>query len=355
MQIFKDLSIIEVASALAGPQAGTFFKELGADILKVEPPQGDISRRWRSGTEDLSADCSIYYSSVNGDKKSVRLDLQLTADRDQLGRWLADCDVLITNFSDRQAQRFGLDYGRLGTQYPKLILANLTGFGRQSDRRAFDVLMQAETGYLSMTGEPNRPPSKIPIPFIDIIAGHQLKEAILVALYRRTITNKGGEIQLSLFDSAISALANQASNYLMGGTIPGPMGTQHPSIAPYGDLYRTRDDQWLVLAIGSDQHFKTLCQGMGLTDLPRDIRFSTNANRVTHRTLLNGVLQERFAQDTLEQWLDKFETNDILGGPVRDLAQVFALPQSHHLIAEEELPDRTLSRRVKTAVFQWSE
>src|ERR1041384_6818530 len=216
---FKDLKVIELASVLAGPAVGMFFAELGADVLKIENPKngGDITRQWKNASEK-PGDLSAYYASVNWGKSSVSLDISDEKGRRQLFAWLQNADVLIMNFKAGDAEKLGLDFPSLSARFPKLICGYLTGYGENDPRPAFDLVMQAETGFMSMNGTPESGPLKMPVAIIDIMAAHQLKEGLLTALFLRERSGKGSCVKVSLFDAAIASLANQASNFLMTGT-----------------------------------------------------------------------------------------------------------------------------------------
>ncbi|MDX5404626.1 MAG: CoA transferase, partial [Bacteroidota bacterium] len=257
--LFRELTVVELASVLAGPSVGMFFAELGARVIKVESPSGDVTRGWKLPDESPDSNVSAYFSSVNYHKEYVSLDLKDPSDREHLNAILKEADVLIQNWKEGDAEKFGLSAGSLMARFPKLIIADLSGFALETQRVAYDIVLQAETGWLSMTGHPGGGPAKLPVALIDLLAGHQLKEGILAALWQRERTGTGAQVAVSLEESALASLANQASNYLMCGNIPGPMGTAHPNIAPYGEIFRCRDDHPLLLAVGSDVQFQKLC------------------------------------------------------------------------------------------------
>ncbi len=352
--IFASLRILEIASALAGPQTGTFFKELGAQILKIENKTrgGDISRHWKLKGEDRDTPDSVYYCSINGNKANIQLDLSDSNDYGILLDHVRNADIVITNFTQTKATEFGLRYKDLCLQKSDIILANVTGFGTESNRQAFDVLLQAEAGYLSMTGHRGGEPTKIPLPIIDILAAHQLKEAILCALLKKLQSGEGSYIELSLLDTALASLANQASTYLMLGQVPGPLGTRHPAIAPYGDIYKCADGEQIILAIGTDKQFNELCSGMDLEANRWEFDFKTNADRVMQRDRLNIMLGQVFSEKSSQHWIDLFRKNGILGGKVKNLAEVLDEPGAKNMIVEEQMPSGVLSRRVKNIAFR---
>jgi crotonobetainyl-CoA:carnitine CoA-transferase CaiB-like acyl-CoA transferase len=349
--IFKNLYIVELATALAGPQTGTFFMELGAQVTKMEPPMGDVSRHWKNTFESDSDRSSIYYLSINGNKKSMTIDLNDSRDKIKLKNHLRKADIVITNFTALKAQEFSLTYQDLKELKSDVILANISGYGLHDESPAFDILIQAESGLLSMTGYPNDLPAKIPIPIVDILASHQLKEGILCGLLKRQNTGEGAEIQVSLIDSAISALANQAGNYLMGGIIPAPMGTQHPSIAPYGDLFYTSDGKCILLAVGSEKQFKSLCIALDQASLSDHKKFSTNKTRVKNRKALHEKISHIIAMKKGKYWQQKFKLNKVPATMIKSLAEVFSQKRYAHMVLKGQTQAESEFQRVRTVVF----
>lgn len=354
-EFFKDqLKVVELASVLAGPAVGMFFAELGAEVLKIENRKtgGDMTRSWKLPSEDPASSYSAYYASVNWNKKTYLLDLEDTEDRELAYSLLCDADIVISNYRTKVAEKLGVDYPTLAKRNPTLILAQLNAFDAHSERPAFDVVLQAEAGFLYMNGEADGPPVKMPVALIDVLAAHQLKEGILLALLRRTRTGKGAYVSVSLFDSAVASLANQATNWLMAGHIPQRMGTQHPTIAPYGDMYGCGDGKSVVLAVGTEKQFKQLCEVLDLTELLNDESFNTNAARVKNRVALNSRLAEKIAVWEAESLLGKLEEKSVPSAAVRTLPEVFELPAAQTMGLEEILPDGTVSKRVKTVAFE---
>lgn len=203
-----------------------------------------------------------------------------------------------------------------------------------------------------MNGEADGPPVKMPVALIDVLAAHQLKEGILLALLRRTQTGKGAFVKTSLFEAAVASLVNQATNWLMGGYIPQRMGTQHPNIAPYGDLYTCSDGQQIVLAVGTEKQFAHLCYQLKLEALLEDPRFDTNAARVKNRAALNTLLSEKISVWESSLLLQNLEKQGVPSASIRNMQQVFELPSAQSMILEETWPDGTLSQRVKTVAFE---
>ncbi|AEI49555.1 CaiB/BaiF CoA transferase family protein [Runella slithyformis] len=357
-EFFKDqLKVVELASVLAGPAVGMFFAELGAEVLKIENKKtgGDMTRSWKLPSEEAASPFSAYYASVNWNKKTYLLDLEEAHDREQAHALLRDADIVISNYRTKVAEKLGVDYATLAERNPTLIFAQLNAFDAHSERPAFDVVLQAEAGFLYMNGEADGPPVKMPVALIDVLAAHQLKEGILLALLRRTHTGKGAYVSVSLFDSAVASLANQATNWLMAGHIPQRMGTQHPTIAPYGDMYQCKDGKSIVLAAGTEKHFQQLCEVLGLSELLTETSFSTNAARVRNRVSLNSRLAEKIVHWKAESLLGKLEERSVPAAVIRTLQEVFELPAAQAMVLEEILPDGTVSKRVKTVAFEVDE
>lgn len=353
-QLCKDLKVVELASVLAGPAVGQFFAELGASVIKIENKTtgGDVTRRWKAPSEAPEASASAYYYSVNWGKETQFLDLNAPADRQQVLDWIAEADVVVSNYREASAQRLGMDYATLAALNPRLIYAEITGYGSDDPRPAFDVVLQAETGFLHMTGLPDGPPVKMPVALIDLLAAHQLKEGVLMALWQREKTGLGGYVRVSLYDAAVASLANQATNWLIAGHSPGRMGTQHPNIAPYGDLFTTRDGGQLVLAIGAEAQFAALCEVLGL-DLHRQEAFASNSSRVRHRDALTAALAPAIARRDRRELLQELAARQAPAGAVLALPEVFENPAAKRLLLWQPDEDGQEVACVKTAVFEY--
>lgn len=348
------IKVVELAAVLAGPAVGMFLAELGATVVKVENKTtgGDMTRHWKLPSEDPALPYSAYFCSVNWGKQHLFLDLTDPKDRDVLDPLLAEADIVIANFKPGFAQRIGLDAPTLRQRYPRLIYAEINGFGPDDDRPAFDVVLQAEAGFLYMTGHPGQPPVKMPVALIDLLAAHQLKEGILLALYQRLQHGKGAEVRVSLYAAALASLANQASNWLMAGHIPQPMGTAHPNIAPYGDTFLMKDEQYVVLAVGTDKQFLDLLELLGLASSHPQLRFTTNDLRVRHRTELLALLSPALRQWEASDFLQACEQKGIPAAAIKNMKEVFSQPEAQQWVLEDQLPDGTIGKRVKTAVFE---
>ncbi|MYI98320.1 MAG: CoA transferase, partial [Gemmatimonadetes bacterium] len=236
--LFKDLIVIEAANVLAGPAVGMFFAELGATVIKVENIRtgGDTTRQWKLPAEDEHSDVSAYFSSVNWGKRSIGVDFSIPAGYEVIVDLVRRADVFLQSFKPGDAGKFGLDYPALRGVNDRLIYADITAFGEEDERPGFDAVLQAETGFMGMNGTEASGPVKMPVALIDLLLAHQLKESLLIALIERMQSGRGSYNTVSLFQSGVASLANQAANYLVAGSVPGRTGSDHPNIAPYGTV-----------------------------------------------------------------------------------------------------------------------
>jgi crotonobetainyl-CoA:carnitine CoA-transferase CaiB-like acyl-CoA transferase len=334
--IFKGIKVLELANVLAGPSVGMFLAELGAEVIKVENPltNGDVTRSWRLSTEDKSNDISSYFSCANWGKKSVALDISKTEGLQIVHQLVAKADIVISSYKPGDEEKFGLDYESLKNLNPAIILASISGYGSNNKRTAYDSVLQAETGFMSMNGTQESGPLKMPVAFIDLFAAHQLKEAILLAWIQKMKTGKGSHASVSLFDSALIALANQATNYLQAGYVPGLAGSLHPNIAPYGETFETKDSQHILLAVGSDKQFAELCKVLQLEHVDDDSKFSTNAARLRNREELQTILSAAIANWNSKELSDELISRNVPTGLVRNVAE--ALKVGHGLILQQD-------------------
>ncbi|XOV68918.1 MAG: CaiB/BaiF CoA transferase family protein [Fluviicola sp.] len=347
----QGMKVIDASTVLAGPSVGMYFAELGAEVIKVEhPTHADVTRSWKLPSEDKESTVSAYFSSINFGKKYLKLDLKFPKHQERFSRLLEEADILLMNFKRSDYNKFQLTDEVLTREYPKLIVGKISGYGTESDRVAYDLILQAESGFMSMNGQPDGPPTKMPVAFVDVLAAHHLKEAILLALYSREKTNEGSIINVSLYDAAVSSLVNQASNYLMTGHIPQRMGSMHPNIAPYGELFETEDGKTITFAIGSDHHFEKLCSALSVPRLSKDVRFESNQKRVENRKTLFELLKDQVAQSHSESLLNKLQELNVPAGAVKNLEEVFSDEKARSLILEETI-DGTITKRVASAIF----
>jgi len=331
--MFENLKVLELASVLAGPSVGQFFAELGATVIKVENPKtsGDVTRSWRAKGENTD-DRTAYFCAVNWGKQSIAVNLD-SLDGQRIVQQLAEqCDIVIESYKPYDAKKNGVDYDTLRKINPSIIYSSITGYGPRDPRVGYDAVIQAEAGFMFLNGEPGKASLKMPVALVDILAGHQLKEGILLALLRRQQTGEGALVEVSLIQSAIASLANQATNWLVGGTIPQKQGSAHPNIAPYGDVFRTADDHEILLAIGNDRQFGQLCELFGLSEIADDEKFKTNALRVINRVILHHVLQERISMQTSDAIMTVLQGSKIPAGVVQNIQEVFESPQARQLL-----------------------
>lgn len=355
-EFFKDLKVIELASVLAGPAVGTFFSELGATVIKIENKltNGDVTRSWKLASENKDSTISAYYASVNWNKKSLFLDLTNTKEKKQVYDLIKDADVVISNYKPGDDVKLQMNYETLKKINPTIIYAHLTGFGDKSSRTAYDLVLQAEAGFMHLNGTEQSGPLKMPVALIDIMAAHQMKEAILIALIKKLKTGEGSKITVSLFDSAIASLANQASSWLMVGNDPKAIGSLHPSIAPYGEIFITKDDKKIVLAIGSNKQFELLCAILNLSDLLVDIKFSKNVERVIHRKELFEILQKSIKTRDSDKLMSDLIQKDVPAGLIKSIKEVFESNNLSASILTESDGNNGKTSRVRTATFNIS-
>lgn len=289
--MFSNLKILELASVLAGPSVGQFFAELGAEVIKVENLKtgGDVTRTWKGAGEETD-DRSAYFCSCNWGKKSIAVDLTTAEGKLIVKKLAARADIIIASYKPGDADKLGVSYGQLSSNNHQLIYGQITGYGSDNDRVGYDAVIQAESGFMDLNGEKNGLPTKMPVALIDVLAAHQLKEGILIALINRQQTGKGSLVEVSLLQSALSSLANQATNWLVANKLPSRQGSAHPNIAPYGDSFITKDDKRILLAVGSDRQFEDLIQLLHIKDKIQPALFSTNILRVENRYTLNQIL-----------------------------------------------------------------
>ncbi len=351
--MFNSLKVIDLSTVLAGPSVATFFAELGATVIKIENTNiPDVTRSWKLPVEDKNSTISAYFSSINYKKKYIQLNLKNTNDYQDFIKHIVNADVLISNFKQGDEEKLNILDATLRKINPNLIIGKINGFGGNSDRVAYDLILQAESGMMSMNGTIDSGPIKMPIAFIDVLASHQLKEGLLLALLEREKSGKAKSVSVSLYDTAVCSLVNQASNYLMSNQIPHRIGSLHPNIAPYGEIFTTRDKDLITFAIGNDVHFLKLCSFLKLPEIPNDIRFITNALRVQNRTELQTILQLKIQELSTEDILSKMLQENVPAGKIKNLEEVFSDPNAQNLIREEEI-EGINTKRVSSIAFKW--
>jgi crotonobetainyl-CoA:carnitine CoA-transferase CaiB-like acyl-CoA transferase len=323
--MLQNLKILELASVLAGPSVGQFFAELGAEVIKVENLKtgGDVTRTWRSSDEQTD-DRSAYFCSVNWGKKSIAIDLTSPEGKSIVQKLAASSDIIIASYKPGDAEKLGVSYPQLVTRNPKLIYGQITGYGSDNDRVGYDAVLQAESGFMDLNGEKNGPPTKMPVALIDVLAGHQLKEGLLLALLNRERTGKGCLVEVSLIETALSSLANQASNWLVANKLPTRQGSAHPNIAPYGESFETADGKRVLLAIGSDRQFQDLCAILGVQT---DSRFLSNQLRVQNRRELVTLLAPAFKLRQTNDLMTQIHRKKIPAGIIQTVQEAVLMPE----------------------------
>ncbi len=324
------LKVLELARILAGPWAGQTLADLGADVIKVEAPEGDDTRRWGPpfldrGEGDRAA---AYFHATNRGKRSVLADFNAEGDRALVRALAAQADVVIENFKVGGLAKYGLDPASLRALNPALIVCSITGFGQDgpyAHRAGYDFIIQGMSGLMSVTGEGDGPPQKVGVAVTDLFTGVYAATAILAALHRRAATGAGEHIDMALLDVAVAVMANQAMNFLVSGTAPRRMGNAHPNLAPY-DAFPCADG-WIIIATGNDAQYRRLCALLGRGDLAGDPAFASNADRVARRAELGRQLSEATRGLAVAELLAACEGAGVPAGPINTLDQVFADPQ----------------------------
>jgi crotonobetainyl-CoA:carnitine CoA-transferase CaiB-like acyl-CoA transferase len=332
--MFDNLRVLELASVLAGPSVGQFFAELGADVIKVENIKGggDVTRSWKSANENTD-DRSAYFSSVNWGKRSLAIDLTTKEGQLVVKKLAAKSDIIITSYKPGDDIKLGVSYEDLQAINSKIIYGRITGYGPLNDRVGYDAVLQAESGFMSLNGEENGPPIKMPVALIDVLAAHQLKEGVLIALLKRERSGEGSLVDVSLIQAAIASLINQASNWLVGGHVPARNGSLHPNIAPYGEWFETNDGKKLLLAIGSDRQFNDLCR---VLNIDADKAYGTNVDRVRSRAALGDLIRSRIQKMSFSVLSSEIRKLKIPAGVIQDIDEVFEMPEAKELLVSGE-------------------
>jgi crotonobetainyl-CoA:carnitine CoA-transferase CaiB-like acyl-CoA transferase len=308
------LTVADFSRVLAGPYCTMLLGDLGADVIKVESPAGDDTRGW---VPPVTPDgVSTYFLGVNRNKRSVALDLRDDGDL-ALARELARrADVFVQNFKPGGLAKFGLDYESVRAANPGVIYASISGFGSAGgkDLPGYDLMVQAMSGLMSLTGDPDGPPYRAGISLFDVISGLHTTIAVLAALHHRAATGEGQHLEASLMASALSGMVNQTSAYAAGGVVPFRMGNSHPSLFPYEPLPTADKD--LIITAGNDAQFRRLCEALGTPGLADDPRFASNEGRTANRDELRPLLAERLAKRPAEEWFAELIALGIPCGPI---------------------------------------
>jgi crotonobetainyl-CoA:carnitine CoA-transferase CaiB-like acyl-CoA transferase len=317
------LLVADFSRILAGPYCTMLLADLGADVIKVESPGGDDTRHWVPPT---TADgVSTYYLAINRNKRSVALDLRQDGDRAAAAELTRRADIMVENFKPGGLAKYGLDYPAVSARNPAIIYASITGFGSGAgaDLPGYDLIVQAVSGLMSLTGDADGPPYRAGVALFDVMAGLHTTIAILAALHHRTATGQGQRVEASLLASAMSGLVNQTSAVAAAGVVPRRMGNAHPSLFPYEPL-PTADGE-IVIAAGNDTQFRRLCQALGAPELADDPRFSANEGRTANRAQLWPLLTGRLATQTSAQWFTALVAAGVPCGPINSVDAGLAL------------------------------
>ncbi|MDX8147528.1 CoA transferase [Lentzea sp. BCCO 10_0061] len=320
----EGLLIADFSRVLAGPYATMLLADMGASVVKVEGPAGDETRTWMPPVRE---DVSTYYLGVNRGKRSIALDLRSPEDA-ALGRELARrADVVIENFKPGGLAKYGLDHASVSAGNPRVIYASITGFGSGDGKHVpgYDLMVQAISGLMSLTGDPDGPPYRAGISVFDVMAGNHAVIGILAALRHRDQTGQGQLVEVNLLSSALTGLVNHSSAFVAGGVVPFRMGNAHPSVFPYEPLPTADND--LIIAAANDGQFRKLCEVLGLSEVPDDPRFARNADRTRNREELRPILLERLRTRGAVEWFDLLVAAGVPCGPINTIDGGFAMAE----------------------------
>lgn len=355
MGALDGLKVLDLSRILAGPYCTQMLADLGAEVWKIEPPRGDDTRSWgppfirvggsgvRRSLEEEKFPCetglprwedapegeSTYFLSCNRGKKSVVVNLKDPRGQQIVQALASRADVLVENYKTGDLARYGLDYASLSRLNPRLIYLSITGYGQTGPRAqepGYDVAVQGLCGIMSVTGEPEGPPMRVPVAWIDLMTGMNGAIAVLAALQERSRSGLGQHIDLALFDVGLAAMVNLAQSYLLTGQNPPRLGNAHPQIVPYGAF--AASDGWFMLTVGNDEQYRRVCEATEHPELWEDVRFQTNAGRVIHRAELLPRLEAILRTRPRREWLQRFAQAGVPATPVNNLAEAFAEPQA---------------------------
>lgn len=342
------LKVLDLSRVLAGPWATQVLADFGADIWKIENPKGgDDTRKWGGNISpnkaqdsapadhennpqaiEYKGEVTAYYLSANRGKYSLTVNISTAEGQSIIKQLAKKADILVENFKAGNLERYGLDYSSLTKINPALVYCSITGFGQTgpyAEQPGYDAMIQASAGLMSITGDQSGEPQKVGVAVSDLMTGMYAVTAILAAIHHRNQTGEGQYIDLALFDTQVSWLANQGMSYLTSGDIPERHGSAHPSIVPYQPFKCS--DGFIMLAVGNDNQFRQCCHQMDLSKLSDDERFTSNNKRIDHRESLIQLLSEKFSQQSTKYWLDLLSKANVPCGPINDLSQVFKHPQ----------------------------
>ena len=335
----EGINVLDMSRTLAGPFCTMQLADMGADVVKVEEPtRGDESRHWAPFWNGIAC----YYLSANRNKRSIGLNLKRPEAVEVVKKLAARADVMIETYRTGAADTMGIGYEAIKAIKPTIIYCSISGYGRTGpfkDRPGYDLMLQAYGGLMSTTGEPGRPPVRIGYSLVDVICGWIAYGGILTALYQREKTGRGQYVESSLLEGQVAASTFQAVSYLATGQIPGPMGSSHPSLAPY-QMFATKDGH-LLLGVGNDGLWERFCEATGRTDPLENPRFKTNSQRVEHREELIPIIEEMFQKKTSREWMELLDKAGVPNSPINDIATLVQDPQvrSRNMVVKVPHPD----------------
>jgi formyl-CoA transferase len=326
------IRVVDLTRVMTGPYCTMMLGDLGADVIKVElPGKGDDTRAW--GPPFVEGE-SVYYLSVNRNKRSIALDLKSDGGKEALWRLIDGADVFVENFSPGTIDRLGFGYEAVRERVPNILYASISGFGQTGpsrSRTAYDLILQGMSGLMSVTGQVGGVPTRLGVPIADIGAGMFTAYAIVAALFQRERTGEGQYVDVSMLGGQIALMTYQAGIYLTTGRVPGPMGNAHPMIVPY-DTFPTADG-FVNIAVGNDGLWQRFCAALGLDDAAKDERFQTNSGRIAHKELVYEIVIGALGSISTEEVVRKLDAQGVPCGPINNVEQIFADPQ----ILDQEL------------------
>ncbi|MGB9699280.1 MAG: CaiB/BaiF CoA transferase family protein [Thermodesulfobacteriota bacterium] len=329
MEILEELLVLDLSQIMAGPLCSMILGDMGAKIIKVEPPEGDVSRHMG---DTFLHEQSDYFLSLNRNKRSIVIDLKQGEGKEIFYQLVKKADLVLENFRPGTAEKLGVDYATLSQLNPNLIYCSISGFGQNGpykDRPAMDPIIQALGGIMGITGDSQVGPLKVGAPISDFIASLLATIGILGALYVREKTGRGQKIEISMLDGIIFSLIPREQYYFIRKKTLPLLGNQHYQIAPC-NTFQTKDGAHKMVIVHSEKHWQNFCQGLGLMDLAEDERFKTNSDRLKNLPLLNEILEKIFAEKTQQEWVDCLSKKGIMVAPVYNLEEVFQDPQVGH-------------------------
>lgn len=320
--------VVELASILAGPTTTMAFAELGARVIKVENPStsGDSTRGWKLASENRESDISAYFACANWGKESIAIDFTTAPGLEVVHDLIRRADIVIASFKPGDDKKLALDYDTAKLINPKIIYGQINAYGMDDPRPGFDAILQAEAGFTYLNGEPDGPPTKMPVALIDLLASHQLKEGLLLALLKRERTGEGSFVSVSLLQAGVSSLANQATNYLTAGLVPKRMGSEHPNIVPYGSILKCADDIEIVIAAATERQYRKLMGCLNLAARAEDPNYTSGPERVEHRDELLKEIRAAAATLPSNEFAQRLTAEKVPFGFVNSMEAVFQQP-----------------------------